>query len=115
MHELGVCFTVIDQVEKIAKENEVTKISKLTLEIGDLSTVIPSYLDDVYKWAIKKSEVLKDSTLEIITIKAINMCNNCMNSYSAKEYGKTCPKCKSLNTYLLEGNEFNIRSIEVLE
>lgn len=113
MHELGVCFTVIDRVEEIAKENNVKKITKLTLEIGELSTVIPSYLEDVYKWAILKSDVLKESTLEIIVIKAINICNLCGNSFSAKTHGKICPKCQSESTYLLEGNEFNIRQIEV--
>ncbi|MFQ9073156.1 MAG: hypothetical protein ACLR43_10835 [Faecalibacillus faecis] len=31
------------------------------------------------------------------------------------DYGKTCPYCHSENTYLLRGNEFNIKEIGIYE
>ena len=37
MHELGIVLNVIDRVEEIAKENNVKKVTKLTLEIGEVS------------------------------------------------------------------------------
>lgn len=43
MHELGIVLNVIDRVEDIAKENNVKKVTKLTLEIGEVSSIVPSY------------------------------------------------------------------------
>ena len=40
MHELGVTFHIMDHLEKVAEENKVTHIRKVTLELGEVSTVI---------------------------------------------------------------------------
>ena len=56
MHELGVVFHIIDSLEEVAKENDVTQIQSITIEIGEVSTVIPHYLTDCWEWAIKKKE-----------------------------------------------------------
>ena len=39
MHELGVTFHIMDHLEKVAEENKVTHIRKVTLELGEVSTV----------------------------------------------------------------------------
>ena len=46
MHELGVVFHVIESVENIGKENQLTKVASVTLEVGEVSGVVPSYLTD---------------------------------------------------------------------
>ena len=46
MHELGIVLHVIDQVEELAKENNVSKVTRLTLEVGEVSSLFPSYLSD---------------------------------------------------------------------
>lgn len=55
MHELGVVFHIIDSLEEVAKENDVTQIQSVTIEIGEVSTVIPHYLTDCWEWAIKEA------------------------------------------------------------
>lgn len=113
MHELGVVFYVIDDVEKVAKENNVQRVHSVTLEVGDVSTVIPEYLMDCWNWAVKKHEILADCELRVERIDAVTYCEDCQKNYSTVEHGKICPYCKSENTYLLKGNEFNIKEIEV--
>ena len=56
MHELGVVFYVIDAVEDVAKHNNVSHIHSVTVEIGEVSTVIPEYLLDVWKWAAQSTK-----------------------------------------------------------
>ena len=70
MHELGVVFYVIDAVEDVAKHNNVSHIHSVTVEIGEVSTVIPEYLLDVWKWAAQKHEMLTDCELLIERIDA---------------------------------------------
>ncbi len=40
-------------------------------------------------------------------------CEECQKEYPTVEHGKICPYCGSENTYLLRGNEFLIKEIEV--
>ena len=43
MHELGVVFHIADSLAKIAEENHVARISRVTLQLGEVSTVVPEY------------------------------------------------------------------------
>lgn len=54
MHELGIVFHIIDQVKKVAIKNNVKHVNKVVLEVGEVSTLIPSYLIDCWNWAVKK-------------------------------------------------------------
>jgi hydrogenase nickel incorporation protein HypA/HybF len=113
MHELGVVFHIIRSVEQVVNENDLSEVRSVTLELGEVSTVIPSYLQDVWKWAvINRSEHMKDAELIIETIPAVTYCESCHKTYGTIEHGKTCPYCGGDDTYLLAGNEFNIKEIE---
>lgn len=113
MHELGIVFHIARQIEEIAQANNVKKVNKVILEIGEVSTVVGSYLTDCWKWNSKKSELLADSELVIETIKGITYCNNCQKQYETVRYGKICPYCESDDTFLIQGNETEIKEIEV--
>lgn len=115
MHELGIVFHIIDKVEKIAKENNIKAVSKINIEIGEVSLVIPSYFLDVWKWAIKKTTYMKECELNIIIIQGISYCKDCENTFETTKYAKKCPHCGSDNTYLITGNEVNIKDIEVID
>ena len=112
MHELGVVFKVIDQVEQIAAENDVTRVEAVTLQLGEVSAVIPEYLADCWKWAVKRTEVMKEARLEIETIPAMTHCDGCGRDYETVKHGRTCPFCGSGETWLMQGNEFIIKQIE---
>ena len=113
MHELGIVFHIIDEVKEIAIENKVKHVNSVTLEIGEVSTLIPSYMEDVWNWAVKKEELMTDCKLNIEVIKAETYCEDCGNVYETVKYAKICPKCGSEHTYLIKGNEKNIKEIEV--
>ena len=113
MHELGVVFHIMGSLETIAEENKVTTISKVVLELGEVSTVIESYLQNCWKWAAKKRELFSNAELVVEKLPAITYCEGCEKTYPTVEYGKICPYCKSEDTWLLQGNEFNIKEIEV--
>ncbi len=115
MHELGIVFSIIKQVEKVAVENNVTSVKEVTLEIGEVSGIVPKYMTDCWKWAVdNRSEHMKDCHLRIIPIKARTYCEDCENTYDTVPFGKTCPKCGSGNTYLLTGNETYIKDIRAI-
>ena len=112
MHELGVVFHVIDQIEELAEENKLTEVSTVTLQLGEVSAVIPEYLVDCWNWAVKKHEIMKECKLNIEKIHAVTYCEDCKETYATVEHGKTCAHCGSEHTYLVTGNEFLIKEIE---
>ena len=89
MHELGVVFYVVKDVKKVAEENHVEN------------------------WAKKKEPLMEEAELKIEQIEAVTFCEECQKEYPTVEHGKICPYCGSENTYLLRGNEFLIKEIEV--
>ena len=115
MHELGVVFHCIKQINDIAAENKVAKINSVTIQIGEVSTVIPYYFEDCWNWAIKKEPVLKDSKLIVEIVDAVTHCEACGKDYPTVQHGKTCPHCGSGNTFLLQGNEIYIKQVEVID
>ena len=46
MHELGIVFHIIRTVEDVARQNDVTRIRRVTLQLGEVSGVVESYLQD---------------------------------------------------------------------
>lgn len=115
MHELGIVFYIIRDVEDVFNEHEeLTEVKSVTLELGQVSGVIPSYLEDVWKWAIQKHEVMKNAELKIEKMPAVTYCRNCGGKYDTVKYAKVCPYCQSEDTYLLTGNQINVKSIEAV-
>ena len=115
MHELGVVFKIIDDLKAVATENNFNEIRKVTIKLGEVSTVIPQYLTDCWKWAIKREPILKDAEIQIERIPAVTYCDSCGKTYETVKYAKICPHCKSDKTWLMQGNEFLIKEIEVPE
>lgn len=113
MHELGIIFYIIDDVKEVAIKNKVNHVNKVVLELGEVSGVVPYYLEDCWKWATNKEDILRGCELKIETIKAITYCEDCKSEYETVAHGKICPNCGSKHTYLKIGNEVNIKEIEV--
>ena len=113
MHELGIVFYIIKDVKQVAEENHVEHVSTVVMDIGEVSTVVPHLLTDCWRWASDKEEMLKGCELQINTIPAVTWCDGCKREYETVKYGKTCPHCNSDNTWLLRGNEVEIKQIEI--
>lgn len=114
MHELGVVFHVIDSVKKLAAENEVSHVSAVTLEIGEVSGVVHDQLRDCWNWAVTRHEIMNGCEVIIETIPAVTHCDGCDSDYPTVAHGKICPNCGSEATWLKQGREFAIKEMEVV-
>ena len=58
MHELGVVFHIIDDLKAVASDNDVSSISKVTIELGDgdgggcqiACILVPQPIGNVFVW-----------------------------------------------------------------
>ena len=112
MHELGTIYYVIETVEKLAAENDLKEVASITLEVGEVSGIIPEYLSDFWLYARKKTELFQETELKIEPIHAVTYCQDCGQTYPTIPQGKICPHCGSGNTFLVTGNEYSIKEIE---
>ena len=113
MHELGIVFYIIRDVKKAAEENHVSRVSAVVMNIGEVSTIVPEYLTDCWRWAADKEELLRGCELIVEPIPAVTHCDDCGKDYPTVVHGKTCPHCGSPNTWLKQGQEVEIKEIIV--
>ncbi len=112
MHELGVVFHMVDLLEDIAREQNLSHIGKVVVELGEVSGVVTDLFADAWLWASGKHDILKDAELEIHQIEAATRCNECGCTYPTLLHGRTCPQCHSTDTFLVQGKELSLLEIE---
>ena len=98
MHELGLMAEIVDKIEAVAKENNVTEIE--TLE----------YVEECYP-AVIEGTLLEKTALKINVIPGKALCGNCGKSFAVKGNENACPYCQSQNCRVIEGGEFIIKEI----
>ena len=91
MHEIGVVRQVLKTVENFAEENGLEKIDTIVLEIGDLSLVIPKYVEDIY------NVIIKGTPFEFTKLK--------IEGY--------CPRCGRRNADVISGRDFLVKEVIV--
>ena len=112
MHELGIVYHIIRDVENVARANGVRRVSSVTLLLGEVSGVVPDLLLDAWRWAADKKPITQGAELVVEPVEAVTHCEACGRDYATVEHGKTCPHCGSGETYLLQGQEVMIKQIE---
>lgn len=110
MHELGVVINVIKTVEDFARRNHITKIDTLVLQIGELSSMIPRYVEACYPAAVDGT-MLEDTKLKIEILPGNARCNKCSKVFNLIQNHNRCPHCNSNNWEILSGREFFIKEI----
>jgi hydrogenase nickel incorporation protein HypA/HybF len=110
LHELGVVIEVIKTVEDFAKKNGVTKIDTLVLQIGELSSIIPQYVEACYPAAVDGT-LLQETKLKIEILPGNAICKKCNKVFNLIANSNKCPNCGSKDWGLLSGKEFMIKEI----
>ena len=88
--------------------------ASVTLELGEVSGAVPHELESCWDWAVKRTELMPAAKLRIETIPAVTHCGECGQDYSTVPQGRSCPYCGSEETWLIRGDEINIKEIEAI-
>lgn len=110
MHELGVVIEVIKTVEDFAVKNGLTKIDTLVLQIGELSSMIPKYVEACYP-AAADGTLLQETKLKIEILPGNVRCKSCHKIFNLLQHQKKCPHCDNKEWELLSGKEFLIKEV----
>ena len=110
MHELGIMFNVVRTVEAFARENGVEEIGMLVLQVGELSPVVPHYIEACYPAAVDGT-LLEDTELRIEIIPGNALCRPCNKVFNVLRNKNKCPHCGGEDCEVLSGKEFAIKEI----
>lgn len=110
MHEIGIVSAMLKTLRGIMKEENLTHIEKIVLEVGELSGVVPRYMEECFPAAVYKTE-FEDMKLEMEVVPGIVRCKDCSTNFNAYECNLMCPKCSGQNLEALTGREFMIKEI----
>lgn len=114
LHELGVVIEVVKTVENFVRKNKLTKVDTLVLQIGELSSMIPRYIEACYPAAVDGT-LLEDTKLEIEILPGNAICRDCNKVFNLIENKSRCPSCGSKDREILCGKEFMIKEIIACE
>lgn len=107
---MSVVIEVVKTVEEFARENGVTRIDKLVLQIGELSSMIPRYIEDCFPCAVDGTSMV-DTKLEIEILPGNGRCRPCGAVFNIVENKGVCPACGVKDAEVLSGKEFLIKEI----
>lgn len=115
MHEISVLKKAVDTAEKTARENGITRLAYLTLEVGELSGYLPVFFREYFPVVTEGNPIFEGTDLNIISITGEAICNECSAMYNVMRCEGRCPKCGSRNKTILGGTEFRIKEIGFID
>ena len=112
MHEIGVVRQVIATVDAFAKDNGLDVIDTIVLEIGDLSLVIPQYVEDIYGVVVRDTKYA-NTKLKIETVEGQGVCRECKRAFPIVKNEGYCPRCGQRNADIISGRDFIVKELIV--
>ena len=98
MHELGILSSLVHTIEKIV------------IEVGELSGIVPRYIEQCYPAAVYKT-FMEKTALELVTVPGIVKCRDCWLVFNAAANDFRCPDCSGQNLEILEGNDMIVKEL----
>lgn len=116
MHELSIMSNILDIVLEYAGKHGAGRVSKINLRVGDLSDLIPEWMQTYFDF-VSKETIADKAVLNINRVPAVLKCGKCSLEFTLnkEDWKFTCPDCASSEVELLSGREFTVESIEIDE
>jgi hydrogenase nickel incorporation protein HypA/HybF len=108
MHELGLCTSIVDAIEKRAGERSVAQVR---VRVGRLNHVHPEAFAQSFALAAMGT-VVEDATAELVMLPVVAHCVGCGTTWEGEEMPAGCPTCGSVDIELMGGEELVLESIE---
>jgi len=105
---------MIEELLRIAGENNAKKITKVKLKIGKMSGIVNDSLMFAFDAVKLEHPLLSSAELSIEEVPLVYKCTDCGNTFHAETGGfPSCPACKSYKLKIISGEEQHIENVEV--
>ena len=110
MHEVSVMMSIMDTALDVAKTENASRITKISLLIGQRSGVMIDSLRFAYEMVTAES-IAQGAELEIEEVPFRGKCMACDHEFDCRDF-LVCDRCGGVGE-LLSGQELQIKSIEI--
>lgn len=112
MHELAICQSLMDQVERIALERNAQCVTSIVIGMGPLSGVEAQLLKHAYSIA-STGTVAEQAELIVEMLPVRVRCNHCGYESEVLPNKLLCKHCGNWQTTLVSGDELMLLSVEL--
>jgi hydrogenase nickel incorporation protein HypA/HybF len=112
MHELGVTESIIGIVLDKANEAGATRITGISLVVGELSGFVPDCIQ-FYFDLLSRDSIAAGASLHFESTPAQLRCRSCSTLFQPKDGSSGCPECGSGGVEVAGGRELYVKSMEV--
>ncbi|MEQ1485440.1 hydrogenase maturation nickel metallochaperone HypA [Methyloglobulus sp.] len=113
MHELSLLENVREILEDHALNQNFSKVTKVTLEIGKLSCVEPQALRFGFD-VVMKGSLAENAELIITELNGIGLCQHCQQQIAIETLYDPCAYCGSPVVTIIQGAEMKIKDLVVI-
>ena len=111
MHEMGYCVRLVNMALETAKANDISKVKSVSVEIGQMTGVLPHLLKECYLKATKDT-VLEGSELNMTEVPVTALCEECNKEYNPDASNNySCPICHGLKSRIIGGRDVSLINI----
>lgn len=114
MHEMGIADAMLKMVDRVLEGESAVQVRSITVEIGDLSGVVPRFLANCWE-AVAAGTGYEGAKLLLHPVPATARCEDCKQVFVATVENLRCPKCGGDKLTPLSGTDLTIAEVEVEE
>ena len=112
MHEFSVVQSLMGLIEENVRKNSAKSVSKVVVKIGKLSGIEPHLLKMAFD-TFKEKTICENAELEMIIQDVVAKCEDCQNEFIVEDNRFVCPRCKSFNLKIIDGEDMYLMSLEL--
>lgn len=113
MHELSLLENVREILEDHAINQNFSKVTQVTLEIGKLSCIEPEALRFGFD-VVMKGSLAQNAKLLITELDGVGLCQQCGQQLVMETLYEPCASCGSPNVKILQGRGMKIKDLTVI-
>jgi hydrogenase nickel incorporation protein HypA/HybF len=112
VHELAICYSLLDQLQTLAREHGARRVERIELRIGPLSGVEAPLLANAWPLAAAGS-IAEGAELQIDPSPVVEHCRDCGAETETPTNRLVCGRCGSIRTRLTSGDEMLLARVEL--
>ncbi len=113
MHELSLLENVREILENHALREKFSRVTKVTLEIGKLSSIEPDALRFGFD-VVMKDSLAENAELIISELSGLGLCQQCQQQIEMETLYDPCAYCGSPFVKVIQGAEMKIKDLIVI-
>lgn len=110
MHEVGIISSLVKTIERIIHEEGMTEVERVVLEVGELSGIVPEYMEKCWPAATYRT-FMEKTRLELHVVPGIVKCRACGELFNGAASDLRCPACGAEDMEILSGNDLIVQEL----